>query len=96
MSISIEQVYYISQLSRLSLSEAQLQNYSKKLEHVLHYVDKLNQLDLDVHINQRTNTQELLREDVVRHSLNKEECFQNAPDTDGDFFKVPQILSTEV
>lgn len=96
MSISIEQVYYISQLSRLSLSEAQLCNYSKKLEQVLHYVDKLNEIDLASHIIQAPSTQELLREDHVSHDLNKEECFQNAPDIEGDFFKVPQILSNEV
>lgn len=96
MSISIEQVKYISQLSRLSLSEIQLYNYSKKLEQVLHYVEKLNEIDLASYSVQISNTQELLREDCVCHDLSKEECFQNAPDIDGDFFKVPQILSNEV
>jgi aspartyl-tRNA(Asn)/glutamyl-tRNA(Gln) amidotransferase subunit C len=34
----------------------------------------------------------VLREDVVEPSLPIEKVLQNAPETDGRFFKVPKIL----
>jgi aspartyl-tRNA(Asn)/glutamyl-tRNA(Gln) amidotransferase subunit C len=33
-----------------------------------------------------------LRNDVLRPSLPHTEAMQNAPETDGDFFKVPKVI----
>jgi aspartyl-tRNA(Asn)/glutamyl-tRNA(Gln) amidotransferase subunit C len=35
----------------------------------------------------------VLREDEVKGSISREEALQNAPDTDGTFFKVPKVIS---
>ena len=34
----------------------------------------------------------VLREDVVEGSISQEEALQNAPVTDGKFFKVPKVI----
>jgi len=36
----------------------------------------------------------VLREDVVTHSLEEEDVFRNAPDKEKDHFKVPRIVES--
>jgi aspartyl-tRNA(Asn)/glutamyl-tRNA(Gln) amidotransferase subunit C len=35
----------------------------------------------------------VLREDEVKGCISRAEALQNAPDTDGTFFKVPKVIS---
>jgi aspartyl-tRNA(Asn)/glutamyl-tRNA(Gln) amidotransferase subunit C len=34
----------------------------------------------------------VLRDDVVKGSISREEALSNAPDTDGIYFKVPKVI----
>ncbi len=84
----------VAKLSRLQLSEAEVEEFTGQLSAILDYMEKLNELD--------TNTVEPLahclpiknvfREDCVKESLGSEKTLANAPQRDGDFFKVPKIL----
>jgi aspartyl-tRNA(Asn)/glutamyl-tRNA(Gln) amidotransferase subunit C len=46
VSLSLEEVRKVAQLARLSLSEAQLEQYRHQLGAVLGYMERLKQLDL--------------------------------------------------
>ena len=48
MSIGKEDVEYIANLARLNLSEEEKQNYSKQLDDVVRYMEKLNELDVSL------------------------------------------------
>src|SRR4051812_41851116 len=93
-TITPETVRDVAKLSRLSLSDAQLNKYAGQLEAIRGYVAKIAQADCEgiepmAHAVPLSN---VLRDDVIEPSLPLEVVLQNAPDTDGPFFKVPKIL----
>ena len=92
--ISVDEARHVAKLARLSLDEARLQKFAGQLETILGYVDKIAQLDTRgvepmAHALPLHN---VLREDIVEPSLTIEQVLQNAPETDGPFFKVPKII----
>ena len=92
--IDEEQVRKVAKLSRLELTEAEVQEFTGQLSAILDYVAKMNELDT-------TNIEPLahclpvsnvFRADAVKESLGTEKTLANAPQQDGEFFKVPKIL----
>lgn len=88
------QVRKVAKLSRLELSSAEVEEFTGQLSAILGYVEKMNELDTTgveplAHCLPISN---VLREDCVRESLGTEKALANAPQRDGDFFKVPKIL----
>jgi aspartyl-tRNA(Asn)/glutamyl-tRNA(Gln) amidotransferase subunit C len=94
MPLSHEQVEHISQLARLDLTPAEIEKFTTELSHVLEYVDQLQSVDTKgVELkNQIKGEREVLRDDIVEPSLEKEESLKNAPKRDNDFFLVPKVL----
>jgi aspartyl-tRNA(Asn)/glutamyl-tRNA(Gln) amidotransferase subunit C len=92
--IDEEQVRKVAKLSRLELTEAEVEEFTGQLSAILDYVEKLNELDTAnveplAHCLPVSN---VFREDVVGESLGTEKALANAPERDGEFFKVPKIL----
>ena len=92
--IDEEQVRAVAKLSRLDLTDADVAVFSTQLSAILEYVEKLNELDTAnveplAHCLPVSN---VFRQDVVKNSLGTEKALANAPDRDGQFFKVPKIL----
>lgn len=97
MAISQDQVEHIARLARLALSPAELERVGTQMGRILDYVEQLGQLNTEgvepaSHALPLAN---VAREDRVEHRLSHAEIFQNAPDAEGEFFRVPQILSEE-
>jgi aspartyl-tRNA(Asn)/glutamyl-tRNA(Gln) amidotransferase subunit C len=92
--ISAEQVRHVAKLSRLALTEQQVARVTPQLEAILGYVAKIGEVDLEgvepmAHVLPLKN---VLRDDVAEPGLPVEQVLQNAPETDGPFFKVPKII----
>jgi len=92
--ITLEQVQHVAKLARLDLPPERLAKLTGELESILEYVAKIGQVDTAgvepmAHALPLHN---VLREDVVEPSLPLEKVLQNAPDTDGPFFKVPKVI----
>ena len=88
------QVKKVAKLARLDLSEQEVREFATQLSAILEYVEKMNQLDTEsveplAHCLPISNC---FREDVVKDSLGTEKTLANAPQRDGEFFKVPKIL----
>ena len=88
------QVCKVAKLSRLDLTDGEIKEFTGQLEAILEYVDKMNQLDTEgveplAHCLPISNC---LREDQAAESLGAGAILANAPQRDGDFFKVPRIL----
>ena len=84
----------VAKLSRLDLSEGEVEEFTGQLRSILEYVEKMNKLDTDgveplAHCLAISN---VLRDDEAKESLGTETTLSNAPDQDGEFFKVPKIL----
>ena len=94
-SIDKETVKRVAHLSRLELNDDELKDYSGELASILSYISKLNEVDTkDVLPTSHalSTLKNVFRKDFLKPSLEKEEVLKNAPDSDGDFFKVPQVI----
>jgi len=88
------QVRKVAKLARLELTEAEVEEFSGQLSDILDYVEKMNELDTEnveplAHCLPVSN---VFRADEIRESLGAQKALANAPQRDGDFFKVPKIL----
>ena len=88
------QVRKVGKLARLDLSDAEVREFTGQLSAILEYVEKLNELDTgDIEpLAHCLPVSNVFREDKARKSLGTEKTLANAPQQDGDFFKVPKIL----
>jgi len=96
MSQTIDEhlVRHIGKLSRIELSDEQVQTFCRQLADILEYFGKLAQLDTEgvepmAHAAELDN---VLAEDVPAKGLTPGQALANAPDRDGDFFKVPKVI----
>ncbi len=92
--ITIADVEHVALLSRLELTDEEKKLYSKQLNAMLEYASMLEELDTreippTAHVLPLKN---VFREDKVGGHLPLEKTLQNAPDADGNFFKVPKIV----
>lgn len=92
--ITPEVVEHVAQLSRLELAEGEARSYAADLDKILHYVEKLAELDTTSvpptsHAFPQSN---VFREDHVGGSLTNEAALANAPDAEDECFKVPAVL----
>src|SRR5437588_10484502 len=92
--LTTEDVKHVAKLARLALDEEQLARLTPQLESILEYVAKIGEVDVSgvqpmAHALPLAN---VLRDDVVEPSLPIDKVLQNAPETDGPFFKVPKVI----
>ena len=95
--ITTDDVQQVAHLARLELPEARLAKLTGQLESILEYVAKIGEVDM-TNIEPMAHALPLhnvFREDVVEPSLPLEKVLQNAPETDGPFFKVPKVIGGE-
>jgi len=95
--ITIEQVQEVAKLARLELPPDRLAKLTGQLESILEYVAKIGEVDVSnvEPIAHALPLHNVLREDVVEPSLPLEKVLQNAPESDGPFFKVPKVIGGE-
>ena len=94
MKITREAVEHVARLARLELSAAEKERMGRELDGILTYIDKLRAVDTSgveptSHAVPVTN---VMRDDVPAPSLSRAETLANAPDRQGDLFRVPRIL----
>jgi aspartyl-tRNA(Asn)/glutamyl-tRNA(Gln) amidotransferase subunit C len=95
--IDKSQVKKVAKLARLDLSDAEIEEFAGQLNAIIDYVERMNQLNTDgveplAHCLPVSN---VFREDIVKKSLGTEKTLANAPEQDGQFFKVPKILEEQ-
>ena len=91
MAISKDEVLHVARLARLELSDDEVAKFQEQLTAILEAVSTVSELDLsDVPPTAHPlEIQNAWDEDVPRPCLTADETFANAPDRDGDFFRVP-------
>jgi aspartyl-tRNA(Asn)/glutamyl-tRNA(Gln) amidotransferase subunit C len=106
MKVTENDVTYVADLANLELTDQERQRMLKDLNSILDYIDVLNDLDTtDVppmaqistalaHSGGRQSDKAEFpwREDTPLPSLAHAEAMENAPETDGEFFKVPKVI----
>ena len=93
--ISVDDVRKVAQLARLELAEATIATYTTQLERILDYVAQLETVDTEG-VPPTTRAVEVVnvtREDRIERTPVREELLDQAPEREGDFFRVPRILA---
>ena len=96
--ITKEEIIKIAKLSKLHVSENDLESYSEQISKILDYMSQLNEVDtenIDEFSNKLFDNNQELREDVVEPSLDRDRVLKNSPDSDGVYVKVPKVISEE-
>jgi aspartyl-tRNA(Asn)/glutamyl-tRNA(Gln) amidotransferase subunit C len=85
----------VATLARLDLPEEKIATYTGQLERILDYVAQLESVDTEG-VPPTTRAVEVVnvtREDVVTPTDVREQLLNEAPQREGDFFRVPKILA---
>ena len=92
-----EQVHKVALLARLELSPAEEETFSTQLSNILDYFEQLSELDVsDVLPTTRAiDVSNVVRADSLQPYPDREAILNEAPDREGDFFKVPKIINAE-
>jgi aspartyl-tRNA(Asn)/glutamyl-tRNA(Gln) amidotransferase subunit C len=94
MEINEAMVDKLAHLSRLQFNKTEKDEIKNDLQRMIGFVEKLNELNLDgvepmLFMSDEVN---VLREDVIKGSISREEALKNAPLHDEQFFKVPKVI----
>ena len=94
MKITNELVRYVANLSRIKLDEAGEEKMRGELAAILDYMDVLNKLDTEEveplsHVFAIPN---VMRDDEVKNSYDREELLKNAPEHTDETFIVPKTV----
>ena len=106
MKVTEKDVIYVADLANLELTEQERVSLAKDLNSILEFVDRLNELDTSdvppmAQVSDRYGSLEktgsekfahTMRPDLHKASLPREAALQNAPDSNGTFFKVPKVI----
>jgi aspartyl-tRNA(Asn)/glutamyl-tRNA(Gln) amidotransferase subunit C len=100
-TVSEEQVLQVAALASLELTPEELPAMRRDLNAILGYIAQLNELDV-ANVAPMAQVTEIvpdtageetpLREDLPVPCLDHPLVMQAAPETDGTFFKVPQVI----
>ena len=94
MEVNDELIDNLSNLARLEFNAAEKESIKQDLQKMIHFVEKLGELDTTgveplLHMSPEIN---VLREDILRDSITREEALSAAPATDGTYFEVPKVI----
>lgn len=94
MKISREEVLHIARLARLGLTEEEVDRLSEQLSNILENFEILQQVDTnDVPpTTQSITLQNVVSDDSTAPSLPSSEVLANAPQKEGDLFRVRAVL----
>ena len=94
LPLSRQEVQHIARLARLGLSEEDIDRFREQLADILDYFQRLRQVNTD-DVPPTAHTLPLhnvLRDDEPQPSYDKEDVLANAPQRQGDLFRVRAIL----
>lgn len=92
--ISRDDVAHVARLARLELDDEELDRFTEQLGAVLDHARDVEALDVDdvVPTSHPLPLQNVLRDDVVRPSVDRDEVLAAAPSVESGRFRVPPVL----
>jgi aspartyl-tRNA(Asn)/glutamyl-tRNA(Gln) amidotransferase subunit C len=95
MQVDEKLVDHLAHLSRLSFNATEKEAIRKDMEKIIGFVEKLNELDTTgvKPLRHMSEVMNVMRDDELKGSISREEALLNAPINDGEFFKVPKVIS---
>ena len=94
MQVDNELVSHLAHLSKLNVAPEKMDKLVADMQDLVVFVEQLNALDTTgtMPLMQMGDAVNVLRADEVGGSITRAAALQNAPATDGVFFKVPKVI----
>ena len=92
--ITKDTVQYVADLARLSFDENSIEKFTREMEQIITFADKLGQLDTEG-IDPTAHSvpvYNVFRKDEVESSFPRAEILKNAPEKDSEYFVVPKVV----
>lgn len=92
--ITEEQVKNVAEMARLKLTDNEVEQFTKQLDDFLIFAEHIEELDTS-NVEATTHVyaiRNVMREDEVQPSLERDQVLKNAPDHENGQIKVPSIL----
>jgi aspartyl-tRNA(Asn)/glutamyl-tRNA(Gln) amidotransferase subunit C len=88
-------VRYVARLARIALTDEEVDRFSEQLVDLLHHVDALAELDTNIvaATAQVVESRNVMRADEPRPCLDRTTVLEQAPRSQGNFFRVPRIIA---
>ena len=94
MALTGEDVRHVARLARLSLTDEEIELFTRQLNDILAYVAKLQELDTSgvAPLAQVMPLANVMRDDAVQPGLERELSLDNAPAREEGSFLVPRVI----
>jgi aspartyl-tRNA(Asn)/glutamyl-tRNA(Gln) amidotransferase subunit C len=94
MKLKREEVLHIAALARIGVTDADVEKFQEQLSNILENFEVLKNVDTDnvPPTTQSVALQNVTMRDEIKPSLPQEAVLSNAPQREGDFFKVKVVL----
>lgn len=91
--ISKEDIKHIADLSMINLSDEEIEKYTKDMQNIVGFANKINELDTNGITESAfaLDTYNVFRKDEVKESLDRELLLKNAPSSNGEAFSLPSM-----
>ena len=94
MKVTAKDVKHIANLSRLTVSDSEMDKFLEQFNQILNYADILQKVDTtgiepSPYVIPLNN---VLREDVAVQGVSHEDALKNAPEEHNGGFKVPRVI----
>jgi aspartyl-tRNA(Asn)/glutamyl-tRNA(Gln) amidotransferase subunit C len=94
MKVTAKDVKHIANLSRLTVSDSEMDKFLEQFNQILNYADILQKVDTtgiepSPYVIPLNN---VLREDVAVQGVSHEDALKNAPEVHNGGFKVPRVI----
>ncbi len=98
--VTVEDVERVAELAHLELKPEETTRMLTDLNAILDYVAELNELDTSgveplAQVSELENFISAPRPDALEPSLPRAVVMPEAPETDGEFFKVPKVIERQ-
>jgi len=94
MKVTKEVILHIAELAKLEVTDEECGKLTGEMQSIVDFADQLNKIDTDQidsmeHITRNVN---VLRDDVIKPSFDRDEMLKNAPQKYAGCYKVPKIV----
>ena len=94
MALTSDEVRHVALLTRIRLTEQEVELYRSQMDDILEHFQTLQELDTDQTppTSHSAPLDTVLRDDETKPGLDKEDVLSNAPRREGDYFRVKAVL----
>jgi aspartyl-tRNA(Asn)/glutamyl-tRNA(Gln) amidotransferase subunit C len=95
--IDREQVHKVANLARLELTAEEETQFATQLSSILEYVEQLSELETEAvpPTTRAIDVSNITRPDTLQPYSDRDVVLAGAPEQEGDYFRVPQIMGGE-